>query len=547
MDVRFVPLGGLGEFGMNCCTVECGDDIVVVDAGLMFPDESAPGVDVVIPDLTYLVERKDRIRGVVLTHAHEDHIGALPYLLRDVTATVYGAPLTLALAGLKLAEHEIEADTVAVTPRSAVQLGCLEVEFLQVAHSVCDSLGLVMRSPAGTIVFSGDFKIDPEPFLGQATDLERLASHGDRGVLALFSDSTNAERPGSSQSEAAIIPQLESLFSAAPRKIIVTCFSTSIPRIQHVMTLAARHGRQVAVLGRSLHEVVDVAQRLGYLDIHAGLLVRREDIRSLAPDKVVILATGSQGEPLSVMNRISLRDYPFAEVEENDTVIVSARIIPGSEKAVARVVNRLVRRGARVFHEDIADVHVSGHASREELKTLLATVRPRYFIPVHGEFRQLYAHAQIAREVGLPDSSILIAESGDVVRVGANGAVRDGRVDVGRVFIDGGGAEEVEEAVLHDRRHLSADGFFVIVLVIKKSDGSLAGAPEVISRGFLEMNGNGFAREAQEICEAVIRQGSVDERGDWASVKEKIRRDVRRLLYKRTMKRPIIIPVIVEV
>ncbi len=549
METKIIPLGGLGEFGMNCTVVESGDDIIVIDAGLMFPDESAPGVDVVIPDLTYLFERREKIRAILLTHGHEDHIGALPYLLRDIDAPVYGAPLTLAFIKSKLKEHGIDENhpIESVTARQRKAIGCFDVEFLQVSHSIADALGLAIETPAGIIVHTGDFKIDSTPFLDQATDLQRFGWYGEKGVLALLSDSTNSEISGYTPSENSITSRFIEIFSKAQKKIFVTCFATSISRIQQFLALAARIDRRVVILGRSMNENVEIAHKLGYIDLPEGLLLKREDARTVPPDKLFVIATGSQGEPLSAINRISMHDYPHMAVEEGDTVLISARIIPGNAKSVSRIINRMVRSGAHVFHQGIADVHVSGHGSQEELKLFLRLLHPRFFIPVHGEFRQLYAHADLARQAGIPDSNILIAETGDIISLMPDSAKLAGRVDVGRVFIDVGGIEEVEEAVLHDRKHLSADGFFVIVIAINKSDGSLEGEPEVITRGFLDIEGSDFIKEAQEICAGVISQSTVEEKQDWAAVKEKIRREVRRFLYKRTMKRPIIIPVIMEV
>lgn len=549
MDVRIIPLGGLGEFGMNCCALECGDDIIVVDVGLMFPDESAPGVDVVIPAMEYLFERRDRVRGVLLTHAHEDHTGALPYLLKEIDTPVHASALTLALIESKLKEHSLHRNRtlVRVVAREIVNLGCFRVEFLQMSHSIADAMGLAIGTPAGTIVHSGDFKIDTTPFRGESLDFHRLAQHGEAGVLALMSDSTNAERPGYTPSELSVRKHLEEVFAKASGRIFVTCFATSLARIQQVLDLAAEAGRSVVLLGRSMRENIEISSRLGYLDVPAGLLMRKEEIGERAPGTVLVLATGSQGEPLSAMNRISMRDDAHVRAEPGDTVIISARVIPGNEKSVSRIINRLVRQGAHVLHEDTSDVHVSGHASQEELKLLLTIVRPRYFIPVHGEFRQLYAHADLARQVGIPEARIIVAETGDVVTVSEEMASVTGRVEVGRTFIDVGGYGEVEESVLHDRKHLAADGFVVIVMAINKRSSDLQGTPEIITRGFFELEGNGFLREAQDLCASLISGAPAEERQDWAAVKEKLRRELRRFLYKRTSKRPMIIPVILEV
>lgn len=549
MELRIIPLGGLGEFGMNCCVMESGDDIIVVDAGLMFPDESAPGIDVVIPEMEYLFERKDRVRAVLLTHAHEDHTGALPYLLKQLPVPVYGSPLTLALIQSKLDEHAIDKNhpRIPVAPRERVTLGCFEVEFLRMAHSVPDSLGLAIATPAGMVLHSGDFKLDTTPFRGEAVDFHRVAHHGDRGVLALMSDSTNAERPGYTPSETSITAHFEQIFAKAAGTIFVTCFATSLARIQQVIDMAHAHARRVGILGRAMRENVEISHRLGYLEIPDGLLVRKEEIKSVPRHHIVVLATGSQGEPLSAIGRISMHDHPHARVEPGDNVIISARVIPGNEKSVSRVINRLVRRGARVHHEEVADVHVSGHASQEELKLLLSIVRPRFFIPVHGEFRQLYAHADLARQIGMSDDRIIVAESGDIVEFTGEGARIAGKVEVGRVFIDVGGYGEVEESVLHDRKHLSADGFVVIVLAINKGSCVVQGAPEIITRGFLEFDGDGSLQEAQEKCLTMFSEAPPEERQDWATIKEKLRREMRRFFYKRTMKRPMIIPVIMEV
>ncbi|MEW6364261.1 MAG: ribonuclease J [Acidobacteriota bacterium] len=549
MELKIVPLGGLGEFGMNCTVMECGDDAIVIDAGLMFPDESAPGVDVIIPDFSYLFDSRDRIRAILLTHAHEDHAGALPYLLREIDAPVYGSALTMALIESKLSEHAVEASRrrVAVSARDIIAAGCFEIEFLQVSHSLADAMGMAIKTPAGNVVHSGDFKIDSTPFRGEGIDFQRLAQYSEQGVLALLSDSTNAEQPGYTPSESAILRRMDEIFAASTGRIFVTCFATGLSRIQQIVELAAKHGRRLAVLGRAMIEIFDICGRLGYLSVPQEMLVRREEIRQIPAGELVVLATGSQGEALSAMNRISMMDYRYVQVDAGDTVIISARIIPGNERSVSGVINRMVRRGARVFHEDVADVHVSGHASQEELKLLIRIVMPRYFIPIHGEFRQLYAHADLARQVGIPDENILIAETGDVVSLTPESAAITGKIDVGRVFIDVSGYGEVEETILADRKHLSADGFVVLVLAINKTDGSLRGAPEVIARGFLEFEDDGVLHDTQQVCATVISELPLEERQDWAAVKEKLRREVRRFLSKRTMKRPMIIPVIMEV
>lgn len=550
MSVRITPLGGLGEFGMNCCAVEHGDDIVVIDAGLMFPDETAPGVDVIIPEMQYLFENRDRLRGVLLTHAHEDHTGALPYLLREVNVPVYGTRLTLALIQGKLEEHEVGSDRrlIEVSPRDRVSLGSFEIEFLRVSHSVSDAVGLAIRTASGTIIHTGDFKIDTTPFLDESVDMARFAAYGEEGVLALLSDSTNAEQPGCTGSESSVRERLREIFAGAgDGRIFVTCFATSLPRIQHVLDLAAERGRRVALLGRAMRENIDISSRLGYLNVPQGLLMRKEDVSTQPPGSVLVLATGSQGEPLSAMNRISMRDYPHARVDPGDTVVMSARVIPGNEKGVSRIINRLVRQGAKVYHQAVADVHVSGHASQEELKLMASIVRPRYFIPVHGEFRQLYAHADLARQVGIPDDRIILAESGDVIELSEDSARIVGRVEVGRVFIDIGGYGEVEESILRDRKHLSADGIVVVVMAIEKGSGTLQGSPEIIIRGMLDLDPHGFLRDAADLCATVVSGAPVEERQDWAAVKEKLRREVRRFFHKRFMKRPMIIPVIMEV
>jgi ribonuclease J len=551
--LEIVPLGGLGEFGMNMMAVSWGDTLILIDAGVMFPDPELPGVDLVIPDLAYLEQRPVKAAALVLTHGHEDHMGAIAHVMRYVDGPVYGSPLTLALARSKLERHDIGADVrlVPVGPRSRVTVGELEIEFLRVTHSIPDALALAITTPVGTVVHTGDFKIDQTPLDGQHFDFHRFAELGAQGVLVLLGDSTNIERPGFSGSEYDVVETFEELFASTRGKLVVTAFATSIYRMQILANLALEFGRKLAFVGRGMIEHSQVAQQLGHLQVPPGLLIRESDVRNYPSRQVLCVTTGSQGEPMAALSRIAVANHRHVSVEPGDRVVFSARAIPGNEKAIDRVVNHLARRGADVVTTATKHVHVSGHGSEEELKLMLSLVRPRYVVPIHGEFRQRSRYARLADRLsaGAPARiTVLMAENGDVLRFdGTSGAV-SGRVPTGRVLIDGPGIGEVADEVLRDRRHLAEDGLIVFVLAINKQTGGIEGVPDIITRGLvLEPNADELLREATGIIGDVLGETSAEERTDRGLVTEKIRVELRRFFRKRAGRRPLVLPVIMEI
>ncbi|MGA3295396.1 MAG: ribonuclease J [Candidatus Acidiferrales bacterium] len=548
-----IPLGGLGEFGMNMLALRCGDDIIVIDAGLMFPEQELLGVDIVIPDITYLKQNKRMVRALILTHAHEDHIGAVPYILGDLDVPVYGTQFTLALVRKKLEEHGLldSARLREVAPGDTTSIGPFQIEYLRVTHSTIDCVALAVRTPVGVIIHTGDFKIDPTPVDGKPFDLHAFARYGQEGVLALFSDSTNVERPGFTPSERAVVVRLEELFRAAPEKIIVSCFSSSIHRIQQVIDIARSLGRKIGFVGRSMVDNIEIAHGLGKLRIPDGSIVRPQDIRTFDPKRLVVLASGTQAEPMSALSRIAVDNHRLMSVGENDTVILSARIIPGNEKAIFRMIDHLFRRQVLVYYEGgrSAPIHVSGHASQEEMKILLQLARPKYFIPIHGEYRHLFRHAALAEQVGAVSGEIFLLESGHPIEFTADGrAYRREPVPAGRVMVDSGSLEEVEDVVIRDRRHLSEDGVVVPIIAIDKHTGKVEISPEIVTRGFLPSDdGQDILIKAREVILKTIEQSSPEEKMDWSVIKEKIRVDLKRYLNKQTSKRPLILPVILEV
>ena len=545
-----IPLGGLGEFGMNMMALRYGDDIIVIDAGMMFPESELLGIDLVIPDITYLKQNRQHVRAIVLTHGHEDHIGALPYILRDLEVPVYGTRFTLALVKKRLAEAGLLESTVLreVIPGRRVEVGQYEIEFIPVTHSTVDCVALAIRTPLGVIIHTGDFKIDHTPVEGAGFDIHTFARYGNEGVLALFSDSTNVERPGYTPSERAVVPRIEDLARSAPRRVILSCFASSIHRIQQVIDIAFKVGRKVAFVGRSMVDNVEIAHDLGYLRIPDGIVVRPQDIRSFEPRKIIILASGSQAEPMSSLSRIAVDNHRFVSVDENDTVILSSRIIPGNEKAIFRMLDHMFRRRALVYYDNSGGlIHVSGHASQEEQKLLLQLVKPKYFIPVHGEYRHLFRHAALAHQLGVVSGEILLAENGHSVEFTEEGAYRRDPVAAGRVLVDSGSLEEIEEVVVRDRRHLSEDGVVVPIIAIDKHTGKLESQPEIVTRGFMSDNGNDLVSGARDIVLRTINTSNPEERADWSVIKEKIRVDLKRYINKQTSKRPLILPVILEV
>jgi ribonuclease J len=545
-----IPLGGLGEFGMNMMALRYGDDIIVIDAGMMFPESELLGVDLVIPDITYLKQNRQLVRAIILTHGHEDHIGALPYILRDLNVPIYGTRFTLALVKKRLTEANLLDSTTLreVIPGRRVEVGPYEIEFIPVTHSTIDCVALAVRTPVGIIIHTGDFKIDHTPVGGAGFDIHTFARYGSEGVLALFSDSTNVERPGITPSERAVVPRIEELARSAPRRVILSCFASSIHRIQQVIDIASRVGRKVAFVGRSMVDNVEIAHELEYLRIPDGMVVRSQDIRSFDPRKIIILASGSQAEPMSSLSRIAVDNHRFVSVDENDTVILSSRIIPGNEKAIFRMLDHMFRRRALVYYDNSAGViHVSGHASQEEQKLVLQLVKPKYFIPVHGEFRHLFRHAALAHQLGVVSGEILLVENGQNIEFTEDGAFRRDPVTAGRVLVDSGSLEEIEEVVVRDRKHLSEDGVVVPIIAIDKHTGKLESQPEIVTRGFMSDNGSDLVTGARDIVLRTINTSNPEERADWSVIKEKIRVDLKRYINKQTSKRPLILPVILEV
>ncbi|HET9371583.1 MAG TPA: ribonuclease J [Vicinamibacterales bacterium] len=547
--VEVIPLGGLGEFGMNMLLVVCGEHALLVDAGVMFPEPELFGVDLVIPDLTALDPYRGRIVGLVLTHGHEDHIGAVAHVFPRVEGPIFGTRFTLALVEPKLEEHGVDAGDrlVAVEPRQTVTAGPFRIEFLRVTHSMPDCVALAIHTPAGVILHTGDFKIDQTPLDAAATDLHRFAELGSAGVLALLSDSTNADRAGFTGSERSVISGFEEIFASAQGKIVVTAFSTSVYRMQVLVDLAEQFGRRVAFVGRGMQHVSQIAERLRYLRIPAGLQIRDSDVRDFPSQDVLCLCTGSQGEPLAALPRIAIDDHRHVKLAEDDVVVFSARVIPGNDKAIARVMNHVARRGAEIVADGQKHVHVSGHGSEEELKLIISLVRPRYFVPIHGEYRQLARHARMATLV-CPTTTVLMAQDGDVLRFDGDGGRVADRVPAGRVLIDGTRTGEIADEVLRDRRHLAGDGLVVPVVAINGQTGALEQPPELITRGLaIDSRHEAMLREAPELLARAIEAAPYEERTDPGLLKERVRSELQRWFRKKAGRRPLVLPVVLEV
>ena len=545
--LKIIPLGGLGEFGMNCMAIRWEDDIIVIDAGLMFPESELLGVDVVVPDISYLVENKAHVRGIILTHGHQDHIGGLPWLLSELKVPVYGTEFTLAYVEGALEENQMldETELIEIAPKERFTIGPFTIEPIRVTHSLADAVAYAIETPIGTIIHTGDFKIDLSPMDDKGFDLHTFAEYGKRGVLALLQDSTNVERRGYTPSERAVIPRLDEVFSQAKKKLFFSCFSSSVYRIKIALELARKHGRKVAVIGRSMVESTEIAQDLGYLDIPPGLLISNGQMRDTPADQLKVMISGTQGEPMSALSRAAVDNHKQAKIDPGDTVVLSSRVIPGNEKAIYRVIDHLSRREANVIYDDGSQglIHVSGHGSQEELRLLISLVRPKFFIPVHGDYRYLRKHAQIAMETGAVEHAIVI-EDGDVLELDHDDARKRDKVNSGRVLIDSGSSiDVVEDLVIRDRRILSEDGIVMAVMAINKRTGRVEQAPEVVMRGF---GGADITEEARQTVMKTLDSLNAEQKTDYGMVKEKVRADLKRLGQKTTGRRPMIMPVILE-
>jgi ribonuclease J len=549
--LQVVPLGGLGEFGMNCMAVRWADDIIVIDAGLMFPEAELLGVDIVVPDISYLTENRQRIRAIILTHGHEDHIGALPWMLAELNVPVWGTEFTLAYVEDKLDEHGLldDADLREMCPNQRFKVGPFTIHPIQVTHSLVDCVALAVHTPLGVVIHTGDFKVDPTPTDNRLFDLHSFAEYGKTGVLALFQDSTNIERKGYTPSERAVRRKFDEVFTRTERRLFISCFASSIHRIKLAVELAYEHGRKVAFIGRSMTNSAEIAEDLGYIEIREGLLINPGEMKNFPPEKVCVLISGTQGEPMSALSRAAVDNHKHAKIEKGDTVVLSSRIIPGNEKTIYRMIDHLFRREAHVIYEDGTSppVHVSGHASQEELKLVINLVKPRYFIPIHGEYRQLKLHAEMAAAMHGSVGKAMLIESGDILEFDELGACKIGRVNVGCVCIDSGNRTDVvEDLIIKDRRHISEDGIVLPIIAINKLSGEVETPPEIVTRGF-NVGEDGFLEGARQIVMDTLEQSSDEEKADYGVIKEKIRADLKRHISKQSQKRPLIMPVILEI
>jgi ribonuclease J len=551
--LHLVPLGGLGEFGMNCMAVRYGDDIIVIDAGLMFPESELLGVDIVVPDITYLIQNREKVRGILLTHGHEDHIGALPWVLTELKVPVFGTEFTLALVENKLEEHGLldDADLREIRAGSRFTLGPFTINPIQVTHSIVDCVALAVHTPLGVVIHTGDFKVDPTPTDNRLFDLHTFAEYGKEGnVLALLQDSTNAERRGYTPSERAVRSKFDEIFARTERRLFISCFSSSIHRIKLAFEMAQEYKRKIALVGRSMTEAAEIAMDLGYFDVPEGLLIHPGQIKDYQPNQVCVMISGTQGEPMSALSRAAVDSHKHARIEKGDTVVLSSRIIPGNEKGIYRMIDHLFRREADVIYDDGSNppVHVSGHASQEEQKLIMNLVKPRYFIPIHGEYRQLRIQAEMAQQMPGSVGQVLMLESGDVMEFDELGARKLDKVTVGRICIDSGSRTDVvEDLVIKDRRHLSEDGFVLPIIAINKLKGTVESIPEIVMRGFAAGSEEGFVREARRVVTATLDGSTAEEKADYGVIKEKIRADLKRFIVKTTARRPLIMPVILEI
>ena len=548
--IKIIPLGGLGEIGKNMTAFECGSDIIVVDCGLGFPDEQMYGIDIVIPDIAYLKANASRIKGIILTHGHEDHIGAIPYVMKALDVPIYATPLTAALVELKLEEHDLLYNTQIFTKKSgdSFRLGCFTIEFINVNHSIADAVALAIKTPLGTIIHTGDFKIDITPIQGKMIDLPRLGQLGNEGVLALLSDSTNVEKPGYSVSEMKVGETFDRLFKNCDQRIIVTTFASNVYRLQQIIDVAAKYKRKVGITGRSMENILRVATVLGYLSVPEGVLMDIAQLNKMPKNKVVIISTGSQGEAMSALYRMAFSEHRQINIEPGDRVIVSASAIPGNENMISKVIDELFHKGAEVIYDRNTDLHVSGHASQEEQKMMLALVKPKYFIPVHGEYRMLVKHAELGKLMGVPPKNVVIAENGKVIEITKKSIKLNGSVQSGAVMVDGTGVGDVGSVVMRDRHRLAEDGMVVVVVTVSSWDNAMLAEPEILTRGFV------YVKEAEEMLEELRRVtreavSACQDAGikDWSSIKSRIKSSVSAYLYKATKRSPMILPLISEV
>jgi len=548
--LKIIALGGLNEIGKNMTVYEHSGDLLIVDCGLGFPDDDMYGIDIVIPDVTYLEKNSSRIRGIVLTHGHEDHIGALPYVIKDFNVPIYATPLTAGLVEIKLAEHGLlETAKIEIKkPGDSFRLGCFKVEFIHVNHSIHDTVSLAIKTPVGTIIQTGDFKVDTTPVSGDMIDLARLGEIGKRGVLALLSDSTNVEKPGYSTSESKVGERLDEFFQGCRQRIIVTTFASNVHRIQQVFDCALKYGRRVAVMGRSMENVMRVATDLKCISVPDGLLMDINQIKSLPPEQIVIITTGSQGEPMSALYRIAFSGHKQVEIQSGDRVIIAASAVPGNERTVSRVIDELFRRGAEVIYDKISDIHVSGHAYQEELKMLIALTKPKFFVPVHGEHRHLCSHAKLAAQMGIKSKNIVIADIGQIIELSGKNISKNGTVPSGKVLVDGTGVADVASVVLRDRKHLAQDGMLVVIVNLSSEDGSLVSGPDIITRGFVYVKeSEELIKELKDVVMNTLDSFSGEKVTDWSSLKRSIKADLSSYLYKSLKRNPMILPMVTEI
>lgn len=549
--LEIIPLGGIGEFGMNCMAIRCRDEMLILDAGMGFPEETAYGVDVSIPNFDFLEPYRDEITAIVLTHGHEDHLGALPYILKQFNVPVYCSHFTAELADSKLEEHDLTGDTLIhrVEPREVVDIGLFSVEFIRVSHSLVDCFALAIRTPVGTIIHTGDYKVDETPVIGEPIDLRSLRRYGQEGVLALLSDSTNATVPGRTPSERAVIPAFEEIFGEAKGRIVVAAFSSSIHRLQIVLDMAQQFGRKVCVLGRSMQKNVDIADRLGYLDVPNGLLIPLNEAKQLHDDEIVFLVTGSQGEMRAALSQMSTQTYKGLTIGEGDTVVLSARIIPGNERTISRMIGHIYKRGANIIEEKRRLVHVSGHASQEDIRIMTEAVRPKFVVPIHGEYRMLFRHKEFIRNhLGYPEENIILIENGDVLELDGERASIVNKREVGRTFIDESGFEVIEGETVRQRRQLAYDGVVTLIVTVNAETGELHSSPEIVMHGVRGFeSSNGSLKDAQRIVAAAITSASRDTIRDESLLREHVRVELKRFIQKLTGARPVIMPVVLQV